>query len=150
MSVPLPALCTTVPSLLRGFSVCCGNPPAPARSRIFIRPSSSLQGTVVSCCSDQAGIGLTSGAAEVTQEDNHFPLSNGWIWSWKAGTSNLKIDKLGPFMLKRMKRATFVGGSDLTLSRVSLLPAVQGRPGPLPPAKEGTRALTQQGGRCDS
>ena len=112
MSVPLPALCTTAPSLLRGFSVCCGNPPAPARSRIFIRPSSSLQGTVVSCCSDQVGIGLTSVAAgQVTQEDNHFALSNGWIWSWKAGTSNLKIDKLGPFMLKMMKRATFVGDS---------------------------------------
>uniref|UniRef100_A0AAA9TGZ9 Sorting nexin 11 n=1 Tax=Bos taurus TaxID=9913 RepID=A0AAA9TGZ9_BOVIN len=74
--------------------------------------SSSLQGTVVSCCSDQVGIGLTSVAAgEVTQEDNHFALSNGWIWSWKAGTSNLKIDKLGPFMLKMMKRATFVGDS---------------------------------------
>lgn len=142
MSVPLPALFTIVPSLLRGFSVCCGPPPRPHHVLASSScPSSSLQGTVVSCCRDQVSIGLTSGAAEVTHEDNHFPLSNGWIWSWKAGTSSLKINKLGPFMLQKMKSAAFVGDSAPgSVGRVSLLPSAQGSPGPLPPAKEETGA----------
>ena len=128
MSVPLPALFTAVPSFLRVFPICCENPPA-STTFSHLHPASAL---LRNCCQllQWPGVHWTyqqGSRSNLLRTTTSTSVMAGFGAGRLEPQTNLKINKLGPFMFKRFKTATFLGDRvPDPVSRVSLLPFCSG------------------------